>query len=90
MTRYATKYSPAARRAIAHVLPEKVAAAAVEFIEGPLADNPRRVGKQLLPPLDKYFGARRGSYRVIYEIADQIVTIEIVTIAHRRDAYRRR
>ena len=34
-----------ARRAISEVLPEDVAAAAVEFITGPLLEAPYRVGK---------------------------------------------
>jgi len=41
-------------------LPEKIAAAAAEFITGPLLDNPRRVGH---PLWDEYAGqhsARRG------------------------------
>ncbi|MGQ0623465.1 MAG: hypothetical protein ACT4PP_02230 [Sporichthyaceae bacterium] len=31
-------------------MPEKVAAAAAEFITGPLLENPHRVGKPLAPP----------------------------------------
>nr|WP_232236321.1 hypothetical protein [Nocardia sp. BMG51109] len=42
-------------------LPESVAAA-YEFMTGPLLDNPYRVGKRLLPPLDDRFSARRGTY----------------------------
>ena len=90
MTRYSVVYSPAAIRAISGRLPEKISSAAIEFIEGPLADNPRRLGKPLLPPLDRYFGARRGEYRVMYEILDEVIRINIVVIAHRRDGYRRR
>lgn len=90
MTRYTVDYSPAAVRAIAGSLPEKIAAAVVEFIEGPLAENPRRLGKPLLAPLDRYYGARRGEYRVMYEILDDVIRINIVTVAHRRDIYRRR
>ena len=36
-------WRPAARRALGR-LPEKVATAAIEFVYGPLADNPYRVG----------------------------------------------
>jgi mRNA interferase RelE/StbE len=65
-----------------------VAAAAFEFINGPLADNPQRLGKQLHEPMYPLYSARRGDYRVIYRIADDMMVVEIVTVVHRRDAYR--
>ncbi|HWH26437.1 MAG TPA: type II toxin-antitoxin system RelE/ParE family toxin [Pseudolysinimonas sp.] len=88
MTAYRIRYSAAAKRALTEKLPEKIATAAFEFIEGPLAENPRRLGKQLGPSLYPLFSARRGEYRVIYDIVDDEVRIDVVTIAHRRDAYR--
>jgi mRNA interferase RelE/StbE len=87
--RHRVVYSAAARRALTSELPEKVATAALEFIEGPLAENPRRLGKQLRDPLFPLFAARRGEYRVIYDILDDEVRIDVVSISHRRDAYRR-
>jgi len=86
--RFRVTYSASARRALTETLPEKIATAAFEFIEGPLAENPRRLGKQLREPLHPLYSARRGEYRVIYEIVDDEVRIVIVTVAHRRDAYR--
>lgn len=79
------EWTPAAKRALAR-LPEKVAVAAVEFIYGALADNPNRVGKPLRNELAGLHSARRGSYRVIYRIADDLVTI--VAVDHRADIYR--
>ena len=76
------------RRALAETLPEAVAAAAHEFITGPLLEQPYRVGKQLLPPLDDRFSARRGTYRVIYRIDDEAHVVTVVDIGHRRDVYR--
>jgi mRNA interferase RelE/StbE len=90
VTRHRVIYSTAAIRAITTSLPEKVARAAIEFIERPLAENPRRAGKQLLPPLERLYGARRGEYRVLYKILDDSIEIDIVDVAHRRDIYRRR
>jgi mRNA interferase RelE/StbE len=81
--------APRARRAIEHDLPESVATAAVEFIYGALRKSPHRVGKQLREPLAPFYSARRGAYRVIYEIHDQRLVIVVVSIAHRREAYRR-
>ena len=73
---------------MAHELPEKVATAAFEFIQGPLADNPHRLGKQLHEPMFPLYSARRGEYRVIYRIIDDRVVIVVVSVVHRRDAYR--
>ncbi|MGO4582956.1 type II toxin-antitoxin system RelE/ParE family toxin [Arthrobacter sp. 2RAF6] len=86
--RYEVRFSKSAKRALTHDLPEKVAAAAFEFITGALSENPQRVGKQLHEPLFPLYSARRGEYRVIYRIVEDVVLIEIVSIAHRRDAYR--
>ncbi|MGO4857067.1 type II toxin-antitoxin system RelE family toxin [Arthrobacter sp. 2MCAF14] len=86
--RYEVRFSKSAKRALTHDLPEKVAAAAFEFITGALSENPQRVGKQLHEPLFPLYSARRGDYRVIYRIVEDVVLIEIVSIAHRRDAYR--
>ncbi len=88
MTRYEVRVAPPARRAIERELPEKIAAAVVEFIYGALADNPHRVGKPLRGSLAGMWSARRGEYRVVYTIDDQVVTIVVLTITHRRDAYR--
>ncbi|MFB7876960.1 type II toxin-antitoxin system RelE/ParE family toxin [Nocardia sp. NPDC056064] len=69
-------------------LPETVAAAAFEFMTGPLLDNPYRVGKRLQPPLDDRFSARRGTYRVIYRVDDKRMVVTVVDVNHRRDIYR--
>lgn len=86
---YEVVFTRSARRALENTLPESVAAAAFEFIVGPLADNPKRVGKPLRDPLAPLYSARRGEYRVIYRIEDERLVIEIVTIEHRRDVYQR-
>lgn len=86
--RYEIRFSRSAKRALTHDLPEKIAAAAYEFITGALARNPQRLGKQLNEPLYPLYSARRGEYRVIYRIVNEELVIEIISIVHRRDAYR--
>lgn len=81
--------TPTVRRALADRLPQAVAAAAYEFITGPLVQAPYRVGKRLMPPLDDRFSARRGTYRIIYRVDDASRTVTIVDIDHRRDVYHR-
>ena len=85
---YEVVFSRSARRALERELPEKVATAAFEFIMGALRHDPRKVGKPLREPLAPLFAARRGDYRVIYRIIDQRLVIEVVSLVHRRDAYR--
>lgn len=71
-------------------LPDKVRNAALESIFGPIADNPQRLGKALVGELEGLRSARRGDYRIIYEIieGDQVVLIH--RVQHRRDVYRAR
>lgn len=78
-----------ARRALRR-LPEKVVTAAVEFIYGPLADNPHRVGHALRFELEGLHSARRGGHRIVYRIDDQPRRVIIEVIQHRADAYRLR
>jgi len=84
---HAIAWTAPARRALSR-LPEKVATAAVEFVYGSLAANPRRVGKPLKLGLTGLQSARRGDYRVIYRIDDQDHRVDVVAIEHRSDVYR--
>ena len=77
-----------ARRQLAEILPTSIAFAAYEFVIGPLLDNPQRVGKQLMAPLDDRHSARRGTYRVIYRIDEEQLTVTVLAVSARSDAYR--
>jgi mRNA interferase RelE/StbE len=77
-----------AKRALRR-LPEKVAAAAVEFIHGPLASNPSRVGRPLRFALEGLRSAHRGDYRVVYRIDEGRQRVEVLVIDHRADVHRR-
>ncbi len=85
---YKITWSRAAKRALEKDLPESVAAACIEFIRGPLAENPQRVGKALRAPFEGLHSARRGEFRVIYRIEEERVTVYVAQVRHRRDAYR--
>lgn len=77
-----------ARRQLAETLPTSIAFAAYEFIIGPLLENPQRVGKQLMAPLEDRHSARRGTYRVIYRIDVKNRTVTVLAVNPRSDAYR--
>jgi mRNA-degrading endonuclease RelE of RelBE toxin-antitoxin system len=85
---YDIAWSPQARRAMAEQVPVHVAMAVYELVTGPLATNPHRVGKQLDPPMDDQWSARRGDYRVLYRIHEDKRQVYVTRISHRRDAYR--
>lgn len=89
MTHYTVIYAPRARRDL-RKLPEKIATACVEFIRTVVAEDPYRVGKPLVSSWVGNYWVRRAEWRIIYRIDDHHVLIEVVTIAHRADAYRSR
>ena len=51
-----------------------------------LAVNPRPPGSEKLTNTEKY-RIRQGNYRILYMIEDEIVTVTVVNIGHRRDVY---
>ena len=69
-------------------MPDKVSAACVEFVFGPLASEPHRLGGSLTGPLSGLRSARRGSYRIVYRVDDEIRRVDVVHIDHRSDVYR--
>jgi mRNA interferase RelE/StbE len=76
---------------LAERLPERVAVAVYEFLTTVLVSNPHRLGKRLLlPPNEGTWSARRGAYRVLYEIDDAQHLVTVTAVEHRSDAYRSR
>lgn len=69
-------------------LPEKVKAAVLETIFGSIAESPRRAGKALRGELEGLYSARRGDFRVIYEMDRTTRTVIIHRAAHRGKVYR--
>ncbi len=52
-----------------------------------LKEDPRPVGVEKLSDDEKY-RIRQGNYRILYMIEDEIITVTIVKVGHRRDIYR--
>ena len=71
-------------------LPEKVRAAVIEAIFETIAKNPQRAGKTLRGELEGLYSARRGDFRVIYEIDEERTAIVVHPAQHRRSVYRDR
>lgn len=79
---------PPARRAFDR-LPISVAAAVLETLDA-ISENPQRLGKPLILEHEGRFSARRGPYRIIYELDQTERVVRVVAIGHRRTIYRRR
>ena len=52
-----------------------------------LADDPRPIGVERLSG-DEKFRIKQGKYRILYAIDDDVITVTIVKVGHRRDIYR--
>lgn len=52
-----------------------------------LKENPRPEGCEKLSAQERY-RIRQGKYRIVYSIQDDQLTVWVVKISHRRDAYR--
>ncbi|HVX22441.1 MAG TPA: type II toxin-antitoxin system RelE/ParE family toxin [Acidimicrobiales bacterium] len=85
---YRVDMARSASRRLTEELPGAVAIACLEFILGPLAENPQRVGAPLNEPFAGEWRAGRGDYRVRYTINDDAGVVVVLDVAHRRDAYR--
>jgi len=85
---YELVLTPPARRTLTERRREAVAAAVVDFLTTALVRQPRRVGKPLRGDLLGVWSARRGTYRVLYRVREDVREAVVLRIEHRRDAYR--
>jgi mRNA interferase RelE/StbE len=85
---YELVLTPPSTPTIAEKLPKPVAAAVIDFLTTALVTNPHRVGKRLRDDLTGTWSARRGTYRVLYRINDDLHEVVVLRVEHRRDAYR--
>jgi mRNA-degrading endonuclease RelE of RelBE toxin-antitoxin system len=86
---YRVKITPEGLRQL-NRLPAKVRAAVLEAIFGTIAENPQRSGKALRGELEGLHAARRGDFRIVYEIDDRARVVLIHRAQHRRTIYRQR
>ena len=85
--RWRVEIMPSAKRDL-NRLKDAAASAVLEAIDH-IADAPQRMGKPLRLELEGLWSARRGSYRVVYRIDEGKRLVQIITIDHRADVYRR-
>ena len=84
MAKYELAFKKSALKDLLH-LPSVEVKRILEAIEG-LKDDPRPPQSQKLSGSEKY-RLRKGKYRILYQIEDQVLVITVVKIAHRKDLY---
>jgi mRNA interferase RelE/StbE len=67
-------------------IPEKDLKRILQKIES-LGDDPRPPGSEKLSGQEKY-RLRQGSYRIVYSIQDNELTVWVVKVGHRKEVYR--
>ncbi|MDF1563973.1 MAG: type II toxin-antitoxin system RelE/ParE family toxin [Deltaproteobacteria bacterium] len=86
MASYELKIKPSAAKELEGIGSKKDRQRIVARISS-LAVDPRPPGCQKLSGSEKY-RVRQGVYRILYTVDDEIVTVVVIRIAHRRDVYR--
>jgi mRNA-degrading endonuclease RelE of RelBE toxin-antitoxin system len=86
---YGIELTTEARRHL-NRLPQKVRDVAIALMLGTLSDNPRRAGKPLVGELKGLWSARRGDFRVVYEIDDDANLVIVLRVQPRGAVYRPR
>jgi mRNA interferase RelE/StbE len=77
--------APPAKCALAEGLPTAIAFAAWELVDGPLREDPHRVGHPLRAPFAGCWSPRRGTYRVRYRIDEERHTVIVLDIIGHAD-----
>ena len=78
---------PSAARSLGR-LPKNDLRRIAETLDG-LQTNPRPSGVIKLTGEEDKYRVRVGRYRILYIIRDEILTVTVVAVGHRRDVYRR-
>jgi mRNA interferase RelE/StbE len=66
-------------------LPVKISEELIEVIRS-LSANPRPVGYKKLKGR-KGYRVRKGNYRIIYDIYEKILIVDVIAVGHRKDIY---
>jgi len=83
---YTIRFNSAAARELRR-LPPQVEAQIRPVIDA-LANDPRPAGVVKMHGYPRTYRVRSGNFRVVYEIHDEVLTVLVVRVANRRDAYR--
>jgi mRNA interferase RelE/StbE len=85
---YRVKWRKTTKKDLRRIPPREVLKI-VEAVEA-LAFDPKPHGSIKMQGSDCAYRLRIGDYRVVYEVYEHTVIIEIIRVRHRRDVYRKR
>lgn len=85
MASYRIEWRKSTRKAIRKI--DKAAIPRIIEAVEELATDPRPINSKKLKGSDSVYRIRVGNYRVLYEICDGLLLVEVVKIGHRRDVY---
>ncbi len=85
MAKYKVKVKKSAEKELRKI-PKKELIKIIDQIRS-LADNPHPPGSKKLTNQEKY-RIRIGNYRVLYKVEDEILTIFVIKVGHRKEIYR--
>lgn len=69
-------------------LPPRIAVAVTEYVTGVLPQDPRLLSKALHGDLAGLRSARRGDYRILFEVDEPNRLLVLVRVSHRAHVYR--
>ena len=84
------KFDPKAQKELESV-DRNIQKRIINFLKDRVAasDNPRSFGEALRgPDLGKFWKYRVGDYRIVCQIQDQLVSILVLRMGHRREIYK--
>lgn len=84
---WAVEATSAFRRDL-HRLPPRIATAIVAFVTENLPENPARLSKPLTGQLSGLRSARRGDYRVVFDLDEAAHVVVLHRVDHRAHVYR--
>lgn len=85
MVTYQINWKPSALKEV-KLIDRSVIPRILNVIES-LSINPRPAGVRKLQGSKRSYRVRVGDYRIVYEIEDEILTVYIVRIRHRKSVY---
>lgn len=84
---YLVRIAPSAQKALLK-LERQARERLIAAIDG-LAEDPKPAGCRKLKGKRDLYRIRVGSYRVVYQVRDEVLVVVVVAVADRRDVYRR-
>ena len=87
MPEWTLDFTQTALKALKKIHPQE-AQRLLSFLKERVVKQPRQLGKPLKGDLDMFWRYRVGDYRIIADLEDQLLIINVVAINHRKDIYK--